>query len=299
MHYHEILQALPTCNYNLVNVTVLHNPRTQREKSEALNMDHEQKSKKTVIDEISMEHVEKQSIAILNKIVEMTKGYSMCTTPIVGGHIKFFGREEVIATIGFLHIQNLYYLQSGFNSSTVSSTRSTRTAVFIDQMHGSGKTTVICRLFETLHAHKELLFKKIKNADMLDFTHKIFDTWLGARSIVITRDSEQSVSPTSLLQQIASEFHVETNQKWKDTMRSIGNKCKAILLHIDQVPDTMEKMKELWTSCITLEEEATRHDILFQYIITGWNTQMTQVRYMYNFNKFRSQNSTLVFMLRM
>jgi hypothetical protein len=151
----------------------------------------------------------------------------------------------------------------------------------------------------SLRAHKELLFKEIKSAEILDFTYRILDTWLSARRIVITRDSQQDVSPTNLLRQIASEFHVDTNQKWKDTMRSIGKKCKAILLHIDQVSDTMEKMKELWTSCIALEEEATRHDILFQYIITGWNTQMTQVSHIYNFNKVRSQNSTLDFILRM
>lgn len=226
---------------------------------------------------------------ILRDYPEYNSSQPICSNGLEG-NLKFVNREAAIIKIGVYHLRNLYQLASSDGVPT--STRLYRFSIYIDQFHGSGKTTTGMRLLEKLRELKAELLNYISvnggTVEFAKFVEENIDKWLGARYVAVAGDF--GVDLLLILKQIASRLGVDTNGDVITLFNNIKSKHEAILLHVDEVVGGYEQTKAIWTNCVHLEELAYMQGIMLQYIITGRNTQMSQVLKQFPTLTIRFQN---------
>ena len=191
--------------------------------------------------------------------------------------LPFVNRKKEIVSIICRFVQNYYY-QRKFPSSWRSICM-----VVSDQMHGVGKTTLAKNLLKHAPKYKKEIIENLKSSmeerydedffeKTLDrifnmkHTSNLFEFFFQEGEDKISRKIVSAIFENEVLEELA------LNGKSSDEMKKYD-----YFLHIDEVTGDIELIRKLWRKLISLKLELSKHDIIFDFYLTGKRTLYNKV----------------------
>eukprot|EP01080_Neovahlkampfia_damariscottae_P004771 gene4771-8352_t len=191
--------------------------------------------------------------------------------------LPFVNRKKEIVSIICRFAKNYYY-----HKNHPESWRSIYMVVS-DQMHGVGKTTLAKNLLKHAPKYKKEIIENLKSSMEErydeDFFEKTLDRIFNMKNTsnlfeFFFQEGEEKISS-----QIA--YSIFQNSEMRDNalhgMATDEMKKYDYFLHIDEVTGNIEMIRNLWRKLITLKLELSKHNIIFDFYLTGKRTLYNKI----------------------